>query len=164
MTTADLAGVPYEGLWMEVDEATSEYFTGHFQVYFYDSWSTNPDGSTTHKWEREGESGEETFVDHPFAHYFGAVTASLKDPEHDESWFYLSFADGDLPTGQQFLGGAYIQGINQGAAVSRAHKLGINPGGEVQIVGPLTPNAMAENVPAEDRERLLTREELEEER
>jgi hypothetical protein len=130
------------------------------QVYAYDSWRTNPDGSVTHEWEGNGESGEETFVDHPFAHCFGGIAARVMDPKGDEPWFYLSFADGDLPDGQQFLGGAYVQAFNEGAAVGRSHKLGINPGGEVRILGPLPAEQLDANVPAADRERLLTREEL----
>jgi hypothetical protein len=72
-----------------------------------------------------------------------------------ESWFYLSFA---APAG--FLGGCYLQSDTEVAAVRAAWRQGINPGGEVQIVGPIDADAMDENVPDTDRNRLLTREEL----
>jgi len=132
-----------------------------FQIHAYDSLAVNRDGSVTHTWERNGESGTETLEDHPFAHFAGALTARFTDPQPDEPWFYLSFCDADLPKGQQFLGGAYVQGVNAGAAVGRSHKLGINPGGEVKILGPLPAEQMDENVPVADRERLLTRAEVE---
>jgi hypothetical protein len=102
-------------------------------------------------------------------------------------WFYLSFADGNLPKGQQFLGGCYVRApdspmelmiaeekaiklrrgpvepdvILLAAAVGESHRLGINPGGSVQSMGPISQEDMDENVPAADRERLLSREELE---
>jgi hypothetical protein len=127
----------------------------------YDSLAVNADGTVTHAWERDGVSGMEVLDDHPFAHFAGALTARFTGPQPDEPWFYLSFCDGELPKGQQFLGGAYIQGKNAGAAVGRSHKLGVNPGGEVSILGPLTADEMDENVPVADRERLLTRAEVE---
>lgn len=103
-------------------------------------------------------------------------------------WFYLSFADGARPAGEQFLGGCYVQPtgdpgieaqlmltavrkrqdgstLDEGelacvSAVARAHQLGINPGGEVMILGPLDSALMDERVPASDRDRLLTAEEV----
>lgn len=126
----------------------------------YDSVAVNADGTVTHTWERDGVSGMEVLDDHPFAHFAGALTARFTDPEPGEPWFYLSFCDADLPKGRQFLGGAYVQGKNAGAAVGRSHKLGVNPGGEVGILGPLSAEQMDENVPATDRERLLTRAEV----
>lgn len=105
-------------------------------------------------------------------------------------WFYLSFADGSLPKGQQFLGGCYVkvpedpatllladlkarelrgsldepverEAVLLAAAISESQRLGINPGGEVQSIGPIPEQVMDENVPTHLRERLLTREELE---
>ena len=75
---------------------------------------------------------------------------------NEDAWFYLSFADGSLPTGQQFLGGAYVRGVSATDAVRRSHGLGINPGGEVEIRGPLPTEVLEEHVLAGDRERLLT--------
>jgi hypothetical protein len=48
------------------------------------------------------------------------------------TWWWLSFADGDLPKGQQFLGVAIVEamGFFTATMVARAH--GINPGGECQ--------------------------------
>lgn len=89
----------------------------------------------------------------------------LTDPVFDsDDWFYLSFADGELPTGSQFLGGAYINAPDLATAVTRAHQLGINPGGEVQLHGPIPEAELAANVPEEDRERLLTAAEINGER
>lgn len=46
-------------------------------------------------------------------------------------WFWLSFCDTDKPEGERFLGGCLVQGADFGDAVHEAHRLGINPGGEV---------------------------------
>jgi hypothetical protein len=97
---------------------------------------------------------------HKTEQQLGAVLGRYAELEGGEPWFYLSFADPKLPEGEQFLGGAYVRGVNEGAAVGRSHKLGINPGGEVMTFGPLADEAMAENVPEPQRERLLTREEV----
>lgn len=45
--------------------------------------------------------------------------------------WWLSFADGNLPEGQQFLGVAIVRGSNIAEAAIAAHARGINPGGEV---------------------------------
>jgi hypothetical protein len=79
----------------------------------------------------------------------------------DELWFYLSFADAKRPKGEQFLGGLYVRAFTLEGAITRSHVLGLNPGGEVRIIGPLTSESMDEYVSPEDRERLLTREEIE---
>lgn len=47
------------------------------------------------------------------------------------TWFYLSFADGTLPKGTQFLGAVIVRAHGMGDAVQQAHRRGINPGGEV---------------------------------
>jgi hypothetical protein len=88
-------------------------------------------------------------------------TSVLEDPEPDE-WFYLSFADAALPEGEQFLGGVYVRGRTLEAAITRSHLLGINPGGGIKSMGPVSQEAIEQNVPEGDRERLLTREEVEE--
>lgn len=46
-------------------------------------------------------------------------------------WWWLSFCDDLRPSGAQFLGVTVVQGRNLIEAVSRAHWIGINPGGEV---------------------------------
>lgn len=76
-------------------------------------------------------------------------------------WFYLSFADANLPKGQQFLGGAYVKAASLPEAITRSHQLGINPGGDVGCLGPLSAEDMDANVPVGQRERLLSREEVE---
>ena len=72
-------------------------------------------------------------------------------------WWWISFADGDLPKGQQFLGVAIVQGFGFGSATMAAHRLGINPGGEAQ--GLPFPEWTGEP-PAEYQNRLLQRDEL----
>lgn len=47
------------------------------------------------------------------------------------SKWWLSFADGNLPEGQQFLGAAIVEGFDIISAACEAHRLGCNPGGEV---------------------------------
>lgn len=47
------------------------------------------------------------------------------------TWWWLSFADGDRPAGDQFLGVCVVRGRDMREAVSRAWKLGCNPGGQV---------------------------------
>lgn len=70
-------------------------------------------------------------------------------------FFWLSFADGDRPKGSQFLGVALVSAPGFIEAVRLTHHLGINPGGEVQIM-PIPPHHA---VPVEYQNRLLTREE-----
>jgi hypothetical protein len=72
------------------------------------------------------------------------------------SWWYLSYADDN-----GFRGGAYLRAFGPASAALRAAIEGISPGGQVRIVGPLPlddPNAPMP--PPEDRERLLTFDEL----
>lgn len=59
------------------------------------------------------------------------------DNEVKEDFYWLSFADGALPKGRQFLGACIVRAASNLDAVRVAHRLGINPGGEVQIRGPL---------------------------
>jgi|SRR3984885_11783152 len=46
-------------------------------------------------------------------------------------WWWLSFADGSLPKGSQFLGVAIVKGANVYQASQAAHHIGCNPGGSV---------------------------------
>lgn len=71
-------------------------------------------------------------------------------------WFWLSFADPNLPKGTQFLGGCIVQAGSFLGAVSAANQLGINPGGEVQ--GVEIPKGAG--LPEAFRNRLLTRDEI----
>lgn len=79
----------------------------------------------------------------------------LEDAMQPAQWWWLSFCDTTRPKGEQFLGVAIVQAGGIVSAVGEAHRLGCNPGGEVQgWPMPL--------VPAEEwRERLLSREEVE---
>jgi hypothetical protein len=70
-------------------------------------------------------------------------------------YIWLSFADADLPEGQQFLGAAIIKASNFVEAVKVAHILGINPGGEVMSLE--VPEDV--EIPEKWVERLLTIEE-----
>lgn len=105
-------------------------------------------------------------------------------------WFFISFADPRRPKGTQFLGGCYVDvggpdptvearamlfatkrrgdgttldddKMPVALALARATALGINPGGEAQITGPIPVEHMDKHVPASKRERLLSREEAE---
>lgn len=71
-------------------------------------------------------------------------------------YFWLSFADPDLPKGKQFLGVIVIKAIDFLDAIKEASGKGINPGGEVvgnEVVGDLA------KIPEEYIGRLLTRDE-----
>ncbi|MFA4900880.1 MAG: hypothetical protein WC563_15285 [Brevundimonas sp.] len=70
---------------------------------------------------------------------------------------WLSFADGNLPTGSQFLGAVVVEAPSFLAAVAESHRLGINPGGEVQ--GVEVPRAIT--IPPAYVNRILTRAECE---
>lgn len=70
--------------------------------------------------------------------------------------WWLSFADPDRPKGEQFLGVAIVRASGMGPAVTTAHVLKINPGGEVQ--GVEIPKTLAP--PDEWIGRLLSREEI----
>lgn len=49
-------------------------------------------------------------------------------------WQWVSFADGDLPVGSQFLGVAIIRAHDVIEAARVAHVLGISPGGQVMAL------------------------------
>jgi hypothetical protein len=68
-------------------------------------------------------------------------------------WWYLSFVSDD----DVFLGVAIVQGQGLITAVRRAHRLKINPGG--QLMGLEIPDISL--VPEEARERLLSKADLE---
>ena len=67
-------------------------------------------------------------------------------------FFYLSFADSSLPKGKQWLGGCYIRSESFDEAMVLSKVLGINPGGQVQFVGPVDTSALK----LEYENRLLT--------
>ena len=48
------------------------------------------------------------------------------------TWWYLSFADPDLPRGSQWLGGIYVEASGFLHAIAKAHELKANPGGCVK--------------------------------
>lgn len=73
----------------------------------------------------------------------------------DEAWWYLSFA-----TDAGFLGGLYIRADHGVDACVKAGILGLNPGGEVQFVGPIPDEALEAQVAVGNRYRLLTAEEV----
>jgi hypothetical protein len=52
-------------------------------------------------------------------------------------WWWLSFADGEKPKGEQFLGGCLVQADDFLGAVAEATRIGINPGGECRGLGPI---------------------------
>lgn len=70
-------------------------------------------------------------------------------------WWWLSFVDGDRPTGSQFLGVAIVRGFDIGSASMEAHSKGCNPGG--QVMGVEIPEDFA--LPDGFTDRLLTKEE-----
>jgi hypothetical protein len=77
--------------------------------------------------------------------------------------WWLSFVDTDksappeeqVPGGGGFLGVVIVEADNPDTAIRRAWELGVNPGGQVQIVGPGPLDAY----PPEVLNRLLTAEE-----
>ncbi len=74
--------------------------------------------------------------------------------------WWLSFCDTRRPEGSQFLGASIVEGgDNIGEAITLAHLLGCNPGGEVQ--GFPVPDVAAARVSGKWRHRLLTRAECE---
>jgi hypothetical protein len=49
-----------------------------------------------------------------------------------ESFIWMSFCDPDKPKGHRFLGVIVTQSLGLTHAIIKTHKLGINPGGEIQ--------------------------------
>lgn len=54
--------------------------------------------------------------------------------EADYGYWWLSFADADLPEGSQFLGVAIVRAATMAHAIQTSHRLGCNPGGSVGAV------------------------------
>jgi hypothetical protein len=82
------------------------------------------------------------------------VEQEIAESRGVSSWFYLSYADDN-----RFRGGCYLQGFGPASVALRASIEGISPGGEVRIF-PI-PRWAEYQIPADARNRLLTREELE---
>lgn len=78
-----------------------------------------------------------------------AVLLGLADVEaqDDSQWWWLSFADPDLPEGTQFLGAALVPALTIEGAITQAHLLGINPGGQVASWGPIPEDAIPDSHP-----------------
>lgn len=81
------------------------------------------------------------------------------DPDAPMQMFWLSFCDGDRPAGTQFLGAAVVPGRDIGEAITNAHRLHINPGGEV--LGKLIDPERASLIDQAWLNRLLNREQCE---
>lgn len=78
----------------------------------------------------------------------------LEEAGNPDEYFYHSFADDS-----GFLGGVMVAASGHATSLRRAHKMGINPGGEV-----LTQTISAEvwkRIPDEFKWRLLTKEDVE---
>ena len=78
-------------------------------------------------------------------------------PAEDDPLWHLSFADPGLPAGSQFLGVVIVQAASLEDAITRSHVLGVNPGGGIQIAGPIPPGFIG----PEWRDRLLSKAEAE---
>lgn len=73
-------------------------------------------------------------------------------------YYWLSFADPDLPEGTQFLGAVIVYASDFITAIKVSHHLKINPGGEVQGM----PIPVEKKIPSKWIECLLSKEECEE--
>ncbi len=73
--------------------------------------------------------------------------------------WWLSFCDGSLPKGSQFLGACIVPGCCLVDAIATAHLNGCNPGGEV--LGHSIPGELAPRVKAEHIGVLMNREQAE---
>lgn len=76
--------------------------------------------------------------------------------DDSQAQWILSFCDASLPEGTQYLGGAVVEADDLAGAITRAWSVGCNPGGEVEVAGPLPPRC----IPAAWHDRLLTRDEV----
>ena len=86
------------------------------------------------------------------------ITEDSQDPENfDPNVYWLSFVDTKKPEGDKFLGVAIVRGRSAEGAVEMAWHLGINPGGEVLIAGPMPEGTY----PVTDMCRLLSKAEAE---
>lgn len=70
-------------------------------------------------------------------------------------WWWLSFCDPGRPQGNRFLGCAIVASTDMTHAIITAHRLGINPGGEV--VGAPVPDDVMVYVQGSRRNVLLTK-------
>lgn len=84
--------------------------------------------------------------DYPLWLWWLSFTDPAKTPPPDEQ----------VPGGQSFLGVVIVEAPTLEDAITRSHLLGANPGGEVAVMGPLTPGSIGE----EWRDRLLTADEV----
>lgn len=71
-------------------------------------------------------------------------------------WWWLSHADPNKPKGEHFQGACIVRGAHLEGAIAGAKLLGISPPG-CEVLGLRIPDALLP--PAEERERLLNREE-----
>jgi len=62
------------------------------------------------------------------------VAESIRGKTGDPPWHWVSFASGDLPVGQQFLGVAIVRAWNVGHASQVCWEHGCNPGGSVMAM------------------------------
>ena len=81
-----------------------------------------------------------------------------KESQNEEHLIWMSFADPDLPKGQQFLGAVIIKARGLAQATVLTHTMGINPGGEILSMD--IPNDLF--ITDFWQNRLLSREECEE--
>lgn len=86
---------------------------------------------------------------------FSARTSEIlsKESTEPEAWWWLSFCDGALPTGEQFLGACLVKARGFLSATIEAKRLECNPGGEVQ--GVCVP--IDAPIPEKWKNRLLTK-------
>ena len=80
-----------------------------------------------------------------------------RQPAGGAPLWWMSFCDPAAPAGSQFLGVAIVQAPDLESAVTRSHVLGVNPGGEIQIAGPIPEGWIG----PEWRDRLLAKAEAE---
>jgi hypothetical protein len=86
------------------------------------------------------------------------IRAKRESASGQAGWWWLSFVDEDMPAGQRFVGVAIVQGHGVASAASRAHELGVNPGGAVKAL-----ELSGADIPAPAlRNRLLSMDELKE--
>ncbi len=69
--------------------------------------------------------------------------------------WYLSFAEPG-----KFLGAAFVEARGHTQALQQSHRLGINPGGEVELIQ--VPSHAVGELPPNYKNRLLSKAELEE--
>lgn len=105
-------------------------------------------------------------ADHPVAEaaFRSRVAEFNAETETGPAQWMLSFCDPDVPPadppvpgGPSWLGTCVVEATGPALAVARAWAVGANPGGEVQIAGPLPLGSIG----PEWMDRLLTRDEVE---